>query len=337
MSRISSIFVCFCYFLVLGITLASDPVHDPSKWDRIVLKYVRPGRLSHIDLHLVNYTGISRDPDFTSFLEDLKSAQITNLTRAEIYAFFSNVYNALAVNMIIENACKRDLFGKCGSIASIRDIGTIVPYKPVWGKKAGIVGGKEWSLDDVENYLRKPPAGMEEDPRLHSAIVCASVSCPNLRMEAYTVEKVDEQFTDNFRDFLNNTKKGMVVHRSSKVVKLSHIFNWFSSDFSDYAKRRNQSSVLDFVLMYLSPNHTDYQYLKDNKDSLKLEYFSYNWDVNAVGGPGCHISARPCYPLYALIATLVGFLILIIAVLVIWCCCCRKKKRHEYELVHDHH
>jgi len=54
------------------------------------------------------------------------------------------------VNMIIVHSCGEDVFGTCGTIKSIEDIGTILPYNPVWKQNAGTVGGKSWALDDVE-------------------------------------------------------------------------------------------------------------------------------------------------------------------------------------------
>src|SRR5687768_12645349 len=91
---------------------------------------------------------------------------------------------------------------------------------------------------------------MKEDSRLHACIVCASVSCPNLRRGAYTAEvtlfihhrkdrllfadspsssplkNLDAEMTESVNDFWNNTKKGMYVDRDKKTVKLSNIFNW---------------------------------------------------------------------------------------------------------------
>lgn len=97
------------------------------------------------------------------------------------------------------------------------------------------LAGKNWSLQEVENYMRSPPNNLPEDPRLHAgkciilsfqAIVCASISCPDVRKGAYSVENVDEELTDNFNRFLQNPKKGMYVDQSSGEVTLSEIFYW---------------------------------------------------------------------------------------------------------------
>lgn len=59
---------------------------------------------------------------------------------------------------------------------------------------AGTVAGRNYTLDDVEDYLRKPTP-YKEDPRLHACIVCASISCPNVLREAFVAERIEEQMT----------------------------------------------------------------------------------------------------------------------------------------------
>jgi len=300
--------------LLLLVSLVSadyDPVRNATLWNNVLQKYVTTGVTLHgVVINTVDYKGISTDADFKAYLKSLETANIDGLNKTETYAFFMNVYNALAVNMVVVHSCGDDIFGTCGPIKSIEDIGTILPYSPVWGKQAGIVGGKPWSLDDVENYIRKPPAGMTEDSRLHACIVCASVSCPNLRKGAYTIENLDAEMTDNFNDFLNSTKKGMSVDMKEKKVTLSSIFNWYADDF----KNSINGEVLDFILKYLHPNTTEFEWLKANKDDVELEYFDYDWDVNAKGDLPCDKS-RPCYPLWALLVTLGGILVVVCVIL----------------------
>ena len=49
------------------------------------------------------------------------------------------------------------------------------------------------SLDNIEHgTLRKK----YNDPRIHFALVCASISCPRLRNEAYMADKLDAQLDD---------------------------------------------------------------------------------------------------------------------------------------------
>jgi hypothetical protein len=45
-------------------------------------------------------------------------------------------------------------YRSCAPVKSIKDIGSLL--HPVWNFPAGEVGGKQWSLNDVEDYLRNP-------------------------------------------------------------------------------------------------------------------------------------------------------------------------------------
>jgi len=72
-------------------------------------------------------------------------------------------------------------------VTSIKDIGSCV--KPVWNKTAGSIGGKEMILGMIEHKILRSL----NEPRIHMAIVCASISCPDLRTEAYRADKLDEQ------------------------------------------------------------------------------------------------------------------------------------------------
>jgi len=45
-------------------------------------------------------------------------------------------------------------FSDCHPIKGIRDIGSF--FHPVWKMPAGVVAGRQWTLDEVEGYLRNP-------------------------------------------------------------------------------------------------------------------------------------------------------------------------------------
>ena len=92
--------------------------------------------------------------EFHGFLQDIKNADTNFETEEEFYSFYVNVYNAFVINIIIENACKQDIFGKCGTIQSIRNIGSLI--HSVWDTPAGTIGTKSYSLDDIEDILRFP-------------------------------------------------------------------------------------------------------------------------------------------------------------------------------------
>eukprot|EP00656_Telonema_subtile_P022348 TRINITY_DN2346_c0_g1_i4.p1 TRINITY_DN2346_c0_g1~~TRINITY_DN2346_c0_g1_i4.p1 ORF type:complete len:192 (+),score=38.11 TRINITY_DN2346_c0_g1_i4:100-675(+) len=173
-------------------------------------------------VNLVDYAGVQNDMDYPVFIDSLASANLTALTKNETYALFMNAYNALAIKMVIDHPCRHSAGGACdGPVASIKDIGD-GPNATVWNKPAGTIGGKVYSLQQIEDYLRAP-SPFSEDARLHACIVCASISCPNVRMQAYTPERIDVQMSANLEDMLSNRLKGMSLDKATYTVTLSNL------------------------------------------------------------------------------------------------------------------
>ncbi|MFQ5990655.1 MAG: DUF547 domain-containing protein, partial [Candidatus Methylomirabilales bacterium] len=164
-----------CVSLV-GLSLMATPVNaiDYTSYAQLLQRHVRPGRINGIRLNVVDYRGIKADPNYAKAPQDFSAAkpQIFQ-TRAERFAFRVNAYNSLAIKAVIDQYPTK----------SIRDGGSL--FRSIWKKKVGAVAGKEYALDDIEHgILRKE----FQQPRVHFAIVCASLSCPDLRTEPYVAE-----------------------------------------------------------------------------------------------------------------------------------------------------
>jgi len=334
--------ISFCLFFVgiqnfgFGAAVSTfDPVHNPALWDSLLLKYVREDAvIDGITLNVVNYTGFATDKDFPIWLQAISDANVSlaTLNKVELYSFLSNVYNSFAINQILQHPCKEDLFGSCGPISGIRDIGSIVPYEAVWDKPAGTLAGKVWSLQDVENYLLSPPGTMRPDPRVHSAIVCASVSCPNLRRGAYNYIDLEKQFNESFNNRLANNKKGMSVDTVNNQVTLSMIFSWYSDMFANYFTD-GKGSAVRFIITYLNRNVTYYDWLSAHQTTVSVDYFTYDWNANVDGNIPCNSGSRPCYPLWALLVTIGGVVIVLIIVVAVVVVRKRKSKNHSYHRI----
>src|SRR5690606_6900214 len=98
---------------------------------------------------------------------------------------------------------------------------------PVWRKDVGQLHGKTVTLQQVEDDLIRSL----NEPRIHMAIVCASVSCPDLRPEPYTAAQLEQQLEEQTRTFLHNDAKGVRINGND--VEVSKIFDWFEKDFAD--------------------------------------------------------------------------------------------------------
>ncbi len=100
------------------------------------------------------------------------------------------------------------------------------------------------------------------EPRIHFAIVCASVSCPKLLNEAYTSKNLDVQLTKATKDFLADNTKNSI---STDKLELSKIFQWFAKDF------KQNGALIDFLNL-----NTDIKI----SNKAKTSYKDYNWNLN---------------------------------------------------------
>ena len=215
----------------------------------LVLQQVSPGVKNETPLALVNYAQLKQSGQLEAVYQQIKQFPIENLSsREEKLAFYINTYNILALKMVLDN----------WPLDSIKDVGSL--FRPVWGKTAGIIGGKKVSLDDIENAIIRPMG----EPRIHLAIVCASVSCPDLRTEPYMAEKLNSQLDDQARVFLHNDKKGLWIGKKS--IHISKIFDWFAKDFVE------TGGVETFIRSY-RPDLPDLDIDAD---------IDYDWTVNGV-------------------------------------------------------
>jgi len=288
---------------------------------------------------------VAQNSNFSYFLCQLKNSNAQNLTEPEYYAFWINAYNALAVYAIVSNPCETDLFGSCKTLVSIKDIGVasspIVIDPPVWKDRFFNMDNRMMSLNDIENDMLRqsvPNAPWTQKRlELHTAIVCASISCPNLRNEAYTPENLQAQLEDNASEFLKNRKKGAKLDNG--YLYLSSIFSWFKDDFSGVTKPvGNFPNLAGFLLKYTNNSESMdiYNFINQHQNEVNSEagntvkLFDYNWKVNGDVSPLCSAN-RLCYSAVHLIITLV--VIVIIAVLVIIVIQIRKKSRESYDEV----
>lgn len=223
----------------LTSTTANSVVNvDHTAWDKILKMYVD----ANGD---VNYKGLKDNrEELKKYLKYLSAMQPNDdWSVQELLAFYINVYNAYTVDLIIENY----------PVKSIKDI------NGAWTKAIVPIGDRILSLGGIENgVLRKM-----NEPRIHFAINCASVSCPKLQDEAYTAAKINEQLEKATREFINSEKNQI----SENSLKLSSIFDWYKRD---YVINGNES-VIDFINPY-----TD---ITINQNAT-IDYLHYNWNLN---------------------------------------------------------
>ncbi len=244
--------------MMLGVfALLSTPTafaFDFSTWDGLLKKYVTPKTINGVYLNAVDYKKLGKNQEWAKLVKDLETASLSSLkTKEEKLTFWINVYNIMAAKMVLDHY----------PVDSIKDAGSL--FTAVWKKEVGVVAGKKRTLNEIEHEILRKMG----DPRIHAAIVCASVSCPDLRGEAYTVEKLDSQLDDQLTLFLANSKKGLHIDKKGYLY-MSSIFKWFAEDFE------TKGGVRQFLAPY-APK-TGMAALKNSK--LSVYYLDYDWGLN---------------------------------------------------------
>ncbi len=246
--------------------------HSHSIYDSLLKKYVKYGR--------VDYKGFKASAEeFDTYLKELGSISETdysNWSREEKLSFWINAYNAFTIKAIIDN------YPIKGSVFSIYPRTSILQINGVWDKLQFQAVGKTVTLEEIEHeILRK----QFKEPRIHFAIVCASLGCPDLRSEAYSADIINEQLESAAIEFVNNPEKGVKINSADKVVKISKIFKWFGEDFiagygnTELFKDRDTKdrAVLNFVRKNLT--YDEKKAFLEN-DQFKISYLNYDWSLN---------------------------------------------------------
>jgi hypothetical protein len=248
MKHLPYAFVCILIYTTAPLAQAKDADGYLTHYGALLSKYVRQGEKQGIKATLVDYASWGKDPLHKKALDALLQVNPEALSGEEKMAFWINAYNLLTI----------DLITKTGEEESIKNQGSL--FKNVWKMYGWKIHGKRYTLDEIEHTLLRPMG----DPRIHVAINCASLSCPDLRMEPYTVKKLNDQLDEQAQLFAMNQSKAVAITNSG--LKISKIFKWFADDFGD------EKGAVAFI-------HT---HLPQAKHVNKIDgYFDYNWSLNS--------------------------------------------------------
>ena len=221
-------------------TLSKRFIPTHQLWDELLLKYVSKNGS-------VNYKSFKTEHkkllDYLYVLNLLYSNEaFKTLSKDQKLAFWINAYNAMTIDLILRHY----------PIKSIKDIDN------PWDLRYWKLGEKWYNLNDIEHkILRKM-----DEPRIHFAIVCASISCPKLLNKAYNASNLEEQLTKVTKDFLSDSTKNNISENS---LRLSKIFQWFAKDF------KQNGNIVDFL-----NQHSEIKISAKAKKSFK----KYDWDLN---------------------------------------------------------
>ena len=221
-------------------------------------------------------------------LGEVQESDFQNWTEEQKLSFWINAYNAFTIKAIIDHYPIKRSFSVVGIFYAPSN--SILQIKGVWTKLQFRAVGGMVTLDEIEHQILRKKFN---EPRIHMAINCASISCPDLSNEAYRADQLEKQLTSASANFVNNSQKGVLIDQESGKVKLSKIFKWFGEDFtqnygsdilfSEYSLKEN--AVLNISTQYLESKKAR-EYVMKHK--LKIGYLDYDWQLNEQIEPGAN-------------------------------------------------
>ncbi|MEL6364696.1 MAG: DUF547 domain-containing protein [Pseudomonadota bacterium] len=228
---------------------------DNSAYADFLEKYVEPDATG---IHLVAYAAVT-DPDkaaLDGYVASLEALDPTRLTRDEAFAYWANLYNAVTLKLILDNY----------PLGSIRELKSGLISIGPWGRDLAEVNGVVLTLNDIEHEILR---AFWDEPRVHYAVNCASMGCPNLMAKPWTGASLDNDLNAAARAFVNHPR-GVSVENGR--VSASTIYKWFRKDFGG-----SEAEVLDHIRQYADDD------LKAALDGLtSIRSYDYDWSLNEV-------------------------------------------------------
>jgi len=206
--------------------------------------------------NLFSYKKVSpQDRDLLkNYLDFLQASDPRVYSLSEQKAYWLNLYNALTVNLILENY----------PVASITDIKQRFYHFGPWDDKIATIQGKQLSLNDIEHRILRP---IWKDSRIHYGVNCASIGCPNLPLEVFTAKNVDNLLQQGAKVFVNHDRG--VLFKEGQLT-LSKLYTWYQVDFGE-----GEAGVIKHLIKYAKPK------LKDQlKNYQGIINYEYDWRLN---------------------------------------------------------
>ncbi len=254
--------------LMLTATTALAFDHSHAAWDAILKKHVvlvQGGNAAQ-----VRYAGmLAEHKSLAAYLQSLSAvteAEYRSFTKPQKLAFLINAYNAFTVELILS---------KYPDLASIKDLGSL--FQTPWKRRFFTLLGSERHLDDIEQGMIRAPGAFDE-PRIHVALVCASIGCPMLRAEAYTAERLEAQLEDGMRRFFSDRSRNR-YDAASGTLSVSRLFDWYAKDFAS-GHAGFSSLAATFAKYAEALADTREAQARIRAGDYRLEYLDYDWKLN---------------------------------------------------------
>lgn len=182
---------------------------DPAQFEAVLQKYV-------LEDGKVSYGALKADlAPLTAYVEGIGATNPDSLASPQAkLAFWLNTYNALVLHSMAAEYPE-----------SKGRLGGFLGRASYFYRRKFRAGGQMRSLADIENNtIRK-----FGEPRIHFAIVCASVGCPWLARRAFTAENLESLLEDRAKLYFSQSRSFRLEEPAT--FRLTAIFDWFRGDF----------------------------------------------------------------------------------------------------------
>jgi hypothetical protein len=226
---------------------------DHSRWQWFLDRYVQPGG-SGVNLIAYPRVDIEGRTVLDAYLHSLAVIDPRTYRRAEQFAYWINLYNALTIDVVLRHPEQK----------SIVRMGTRLLSTGPWDDELTTIAGQRITLNDIEHRILRP---IWRDHRIHYAVNCASLGCPNLFKLAFTAANAETLLDAGEMKYINHPRGVRFDDRGR--LYLSSIYQWYARDFA----RDDQS-----LLRYLAAHHTTRAAeLSDYRGRIR---YAYDWSLN---------------------------------------------------------
>lgn len=222
----------------------SSDINGP--YNAFLETYVKPTD----GINLVAYQDVSEADAaaLQTYIENLANMEVSGFSDSEIMAYWFNLYNAVTLDLILDNY----------PVDSIEDI------KDPWSQKLVNVRGATMTLDEIEHETLRENY---DEPRIHFAVNCASIGCPNLKTTAWNAETLEADLQQAAKDYISSPR-GIMVNNGE--IRASKIFDWYEEDFGE-----NEEEVLTYLSQFASGGKKTAM-----QNANEINDYEYDWSLN---------------------------------------------------------
>ncbi|MBE9110987.1 DUF547 domain-containing protein [Nodosilinea sp. LEGE 07298] len=196
-------------------------------------------------------------PELDAWLTSLPNT-LDGLVTEDSLALLINLYNALTIQQVLKHYPIDSILPK------VLGLPNWLAFWRFFNRSLYTLDGQAVSLNNVEHDRLRPQF---KEPRIHFAVVCASVGCPILRNEAYWPDIVEAQLETDAHRFIHNHDK-VRYDTEAGVLYCSKIFKWYGQDFL-----RSAPSIPEYIGTYLPSN-------PPLSPLTEVRYLPYDWSLN---------------------------------------------------------